>query len=452
MRKGIHKIRNLSTLLAMSLVTAGCAGTGALSEGENTVVIAMASNPQMADAIALSEEFEKEHPGINLEFVTLPVNQAHAKITVSTATQSDQFDVVMISNYQTPQWAENDWLVDLEPYIKRSEGYDADDFIPTIRESLSYKGSMHAVPFYGESSFLGYRKDLFEKAGLTMPEHPTWQQVAEFAKKLHDPAHGVSGICLRGMPGWGQNLAPLSTVVNTFGGRWFDMEWNAKLTSPEFTEATKFYVDLVQKYGEPGASTAGFSTCGTRYAQGDAAMWYDSTVMAGVNDSPAESKIVGKSGYVPAPVHKTEAGGWLYTWALGMPKSSDNKDGAWSFMRWVTSKKYAKLVGERFGWNSVPPGFRESTYQIPQYRKAASAYAQETLDAIESASQKKTMTKPVPYYGIQIVGIPEFQDLGTRVSQQISAAIAGQISVEEALARSQQYAETVGKSYQETGQ
>lgn len=452
MHRALRKFRTLSLLLAVMLVAAGCAGAGALGTSGNTVVIAIVSNAQMKDAISLSGRFEKDHPGINLKFVSLPENQARAKITMSTATQSGQFDVVMISNYEAPQWAENGWLVNLEPYIARTEGYDEADFIDSIQNSLSYQDDMYAVPFYGESSFLAYRKDLFEKAGLTMPEHPTWQQIARFAKKLDDPEHGVSGICLRGKPGWGQNLAPLDMVINTFGGRWFDMNWNAKLTSPEFTKAVKFYVNLVRNYGEVGASTAGFSTCGTRYTQGNAAMWFDATVMAGVNESPDSSTVVGKSGYVAAPVKKTESGGWLYTWSLAMPKSADHKDAAWEFMSWVTSKKYLRMVGETLGWNHVPPGTRMSTYRIPEYREAAGAYAQETLDAINAATQENTMTKPVPYYGLQFVGIPEFQDLGTRVSQQISAAIAGQITVEQALARSQQYAETVGKAYQETAQ
>lgn len=444
--------RIVSLLLATLLVATGCAGAGALGQGENTLVIAIVSNPQMKDAIKLSDRFEKDHPNIDLQFVSLPENQARAKITMSVATQSGQFDVVMISNYEAPMWAKNDWLVNLEPYINRTKGYDPKDFIDSIQNALSYKGSMYAVPFYGESSFVAYRKDLFKKAGLTMPEHPTWQQIAKFARILDDPKHGVSGICLRGMPGWGQNLAPLNTVVNTFGGRWFDMDWNAKLTSPAFTKAVKFYVNLLRKYGPPGAANMGFSGCGTLYAQGNAAMWYDATVMAGVNESPDSSTIVGKSGYAAAPVKKTEVGGWLYTWSLAIPKSSDHKDAAWEFMSWVTSKDYQRMVGETLGWNHVPPGTRMSTYQIPEYLDAAGAYAKETLRAIKSVSQQSTMTQPVPYYGIQFLGIPEFQDLGTRVSQQISAAIAGQISVETALERSQQYAETVGKSYQETAQ
>ncbi|OQO89871.1 sugar ABC transporter substrate-binding protein [Saccharomonospora piscinae] len=448
--QGGRRRRRLPLLLVAALLAVpGCAGAGALGADGGALTIAIVANPQMNDAIALSDRFEREH-GVELNFVSLPENQARAKITASTATQGGEFDLVMISNYETPQWAANGWLTDLGPYLEANPDYDADDFIPSIRDALSYEDSMYAVPFYGESSFLAYREDLFEQAGLTMPENPTWEQIAEFAAVLDDDEAGVAGICLRGKPGWGESLAPFTTVVNTFGGQWFDQDWNARLTSPEFREAAEFYVNLVREHGQVGASNAGFTECGTRYTQGEAAMWYDATVMAGTNEDPASSKVVGKSGYAPAPVMDTEASGWLYTWSLAIPASTEDKDLAWEFLSWMTDKDYVRLVGEELGWNRVPPGCRRSTYDIPEYREAASAYAQPTLDGISHANQDETMTEPVPYEGIQFVGIPEFQDLGTRVSQQLSAAIAGQQSVDEALRQSQEYAETVGESYRET--
>ncbi|GAA1023324.1 sugar ABC transporter substrate-binding protein [Amycolatopsis albidoflavus] len=439
----------LCLLAATALLVTGCAGAGALGTGGRTLVVAIVSNPQMKDAISLKGEFEQANPGIKLKFVSLPENEARAKITASTATQGGEFDVVMISNYEAPQWAANGWLENLEPHMKATPGYDEADFIPSIRQSLSYQNQMYAVPFYGESSFVVYRKDLFQKAGLDMPAHPTWQQIAGFAAKLDDKKAGIAGICLRGKPGWGESLAPFTTMANTFGGQWFDKDWNAKLTSPEFTQAANFYVNLLRDHGEVGASSAGFTECGTKYAQGNAAMWYDATSMTGTTEDPKTSHVGGKNGYVAAPVEKTQASGWLYTWSLGIPKVGKNKDDAWKFMAWMTNKEYAKKVGETYGWNRVPPGTRKSTYEIPQYKEAAKAYAQPTLDGIAAANQQKTMVNPVPYPGIQFVGIPEFQDLGTRVSQQLSAAIAGQTSVADALAQSQKYAESVGKSYQE---
>lgn len=439
---------------AVALTTA-CAGAGSLTAGSSdatTIVVAVVSNPQMTDAISLSDDFTESHPGIDVDFVSLPENESRAKITASVATGGGEFDVVMVSNYETSMWAENGWLVNLQPYADATENYDTNDFIEPVRESLSYEGDMYSVPFYGESSFLVYRQDLFDQAGLTMPEHPTWPEVAELAAAIEAELPDMDGICLRGLAGWGENLAPLNTVINTFGGRWFDEEWNAQLTSPEVREAVEFYVDLVREHGQAGAATSGFADCATRYGQGRAAMWYDATSMVNVVESPEDSVTAGLNGYAQAPVVETDASGWLYTWSLGIPSSTEHPDEAWEFVAWMTDKQYAHTVAEAYGWERVPPGSRTSTYEIPEYAEVAEAYSEPTLQAIENANQETTMADPVPYEGIQFLAIPEFQDLGTRVGQQISAAIAGQISVDEALDQAQSYAETVGGSYQEVGE
>jgi sorbitol/mannitol transport system substrate-binding protein len=427
----------------------GLTGCGAAEAGDETeLVVAIVANPQMQDAISLQDEFEEEHPDINVRFVSLPENEARAKITASVATGGGEFDVVMISNYETPMWAANGWIENLQPYIDETEGYDPDDFISSIRSALSYEGDMYSVPFYGESSFLVYNKELFEEAGVTMPAEPSWTEVQELAARLHDPENGVAGICLRGLAGWGEVMAPLTTVMNTYGGGWFDMDWNATLTSEDNQQAVSDYVDLVQDHGQPGAATSGYGDCITRYSQGQAAMWYDATAMVSTIEDPDSSTVAGQNGYVPAPTMNTEAAGWLYSWSLAIPSTSEHKEAAWEFISWMTSKEYIRLVGEEIGWERVPPGSRYSTYEIPEYQEVSEAYAEPTLTAMNNATQENTMTHPVPYEGIQFVAIPEFQDLGTRVGQQISAAIAGQITVEEALEQSQAYAEDVAAVYQ----
>ena len=434
-----------------ALLLSACAGAGDLGAGGDgvTLNVAIVANAQMSDAVSLSSRFEEDNPGISLNFVTLPENEARAKITTAVATESGQFDIVMISNYETPMWAENGWLVNLQDYAEETPAYAPDDFIPSLAQSLSKDGDLYSVPFYGESSFLMYRQDLVDAAGIEMPERPTWQEVAGFAEQLDDPEAGVNGICLRGLPGWGQVLAPLDTVVNTFGGRWFDEEWNARLDSEEFGEAVSFYVDLVQEHGQPGAASAGFQECATSYSQGSSAMWYDATSAVSTIEDPEASTVVGSNGYAQAPVVETDASGWLYTWSLAMPETTSARDEAWAFMSWMTDPDYMRLVGEELGWERVPPGSRLSTYEIPEYAEIAEAYAEPTLTALSDADPSSPTVDPVPYTGIQFVGIPEFQDLGTRVSQQITAAIAGSTSVDEALEQSQTYAETVGASYQQ---
>ena len=452
MRRALRRLCLCAAAAGLAL-TAGCAGAGSLGASKNEVTIALVSNSQMTDAQKLSTEFEKANPGTKLKFITLSENQARAKITMSTAMGGSEFDVVMISNFETPQWAKDGWLLNLSDYAKNTPGYDENDFISSLRDSLSYEGSMYAVPFYGESSFLMYRKDLFEQAGITVNQdpnyQPTWQEVGQWADKLKTDDR--AGICLRGKPGWGEVLAPLDTVINTFGGRWYDEQWNAQLDSPEVKKAVNFYVDLVKRSGELGAASTGFQECANLFGQGQTAMWYDATSAVSVLEDPKTyPELQGKIGYLPAPIVEKPNSGWIYTWALGIPKGAKNPDGAWKFISWMTSKDYMKLVGEKLGWARVPPGSRTSTYtELPEYEAISKAYGPLTLKSIESATPKKPTVQPVPYTGVQFVGIPEFQDLGTRVSQQISAAIAGQKSVDDALAQAQEYAEVVGRSYQE---
>lgn len=436
---------------ATGLLLTGCAGANtAVTGGDDTrLVVAIVSNPQMQDAMSLESEFRDQHPGIEVDFVSLPENEARAKITTSVATGGGEFDAVMISNYETRQWAEYGWLENLQPYIDGSEDYDAQDFIPSIREDLSYQGDMYSVPFYGESSFVAYREDLFEQAGVEMPKNPTWDEIAELAAELDGIEPGVSGICMRGLAGWGEMLSPFNSMLNTFGGRWYDENWNAELDSPEFQRTADFYVNLVRKHGQPGAANSGFGDCLNHYAQGRAAMFYDSTSMVSTIEDDNASTVAGKNGYAPAPVAETDYGGWLYTWTLGIPATSEHPDEAWAFLEWMTSKDYVQLVGEEYGWQRVPPGNRLSTFQIPEYQEAASDYADPMLQGIEEANPSDPGARPVPYEGIGFLAIPEFQDLGTRVSQQLSAAIAGQVTTEEALAQSQEYAQTVGDTYKE---
>jgi sorbitol/mannitol transport system substrate-binding protein len=402
------------------------------------------ANPQMQDMQKLAPEFEKANPGIKLKFVVLPENDLRQKVTTDITNNAGQYDVVTIGTYEVPIWAKNGWIASLDKNAK-SGSYDVDDLLPPIRKALSYQDQLYAVPFYGESSFLMYRKDLFQKAGLTMPDHPTWQQVQGFAAKLDDKANHVAGICLRGLPGWGEVLAPLNTVILTFGGRWYDTDWNAYLNSPPTKQAVNFYVDLVKTYGEPGAPSAGFAECLNATGQGNAAMWVDATVAASLLEDPSTSKVAGKMGYVPAPVVKTDSSGWLWAWSLALPKSSKKQDAAWKFMSWATDKEYMKLVGEKLGWTRVPPGSRTSTYQIPEYQQAAKAFAPQTLSAIQAVNVEQPGLYPQPWVGVQYVSIPEFPDLGTKVSQEISSAIAGKESVDDALTKAQQYAEKTAK-------
>jgi sorbitol/mannitol transport system substrate-binding protein len=446
--------KKLAILAAgLLLLPAGCSGAGATGGGsggsdDKTITALMVGNPQMEDIQKLTADNFTKQTGIKVKFTILPENELRDKVTQDVANQGGQYDVATVGGYEVPIWAKNGWLQELSDKANADAGYDTGDLLkPMVAALTADDGKMYGAPFYGESSFLMYNKDLFAAKGLTMPEHPTWDQVAQFAAKLNDKSKGVAGICLRGLPGWGELFAPLTTVVNTFGGTWFEKDWTPKVNAPEFKQATQFYVDLVKKYGESGAPQSGFTECLNTFGQGKAAMWYDATSAAGTLEDPKASKVAGHVGYVYAPVDKTQYSGWLWTWSWVMPKTTKKADSAWKFISWATSKDYENLVGNKLGWSRVPSGKRTSTYKIPQYQDSAKAFADVTLGSIEHADPQNPGVQPRPALGVQYVGIPEFADLGTKVSQEVSAAIAGSTTVDKALDDGQQQAEAVAKKY-----
>lgn len=440
---------SLAVTAALSLVLAGCgAGGGGSSSDTKSINVLMVGNPQMVDIEKLTKDSFTKDTGIKVKYTILPENELRDKVTQDIATKAGQYDVATIGAYEVPIWSKNNWLTDLTSYADKDTKFDKGDLIkPIVQAMTGADGKLYALPFYGESSFLMYRKDILKTKGITMPEKPTWDQVAQIAAKVDGAQPGMKGICLRGLPGWGEQFAPLTTVVNTFGGTWFDKDWTPQVNAAPFEAAVNFYVNLIKAHGEPGAAQAGFTECLNAMSQNKVAMWYDATSAAGSLEDPKVSKVAGKVGYAFAPTKVTDSSGWLWSWAWAMPKTTKKADAASKFMLWASGKDYENLVGKKLGWARVPAGKRESTYTNPDYAKAAEAFGQITLQAIEAAKPDDPGVQPRPTVGVQYVAIPEFQDLGTKVSQDIAAAIAGRGTVKEALDKGQTLAEKVAKNY-----
>jgi sorbitol/mannitol transport system substrate-binding protein len=435
----------------MVLATSGCAGAGGGGGGggggDNAISVLMVNNPQMVDLQKLTADNFTKQTGITVNYTVLPENDVRDKISQEFSSQAGQYDVASLSNFEIPIYAKNGWLAPMDDFVAKDAAFNQGDILKPMTTSLTAAdGKVYGQPFYGESSFLMYRKDVFDAKGLKMPDKPTWQQVADLAAKADGAQPNMKGICLRGQPGWGQLFAPLTTVVNTFGGTWFEKDWTAKVNAPEFKEATNFYINLVKAHGENGAPQAGFTECLNAMQQGNVAMWYDATSAAGSLEA-TDSPVKGKVGYVSAPVNKTDSSGWLYTWAWSIQKASKKQENAWKFISWASSADYEKLVGDKEGWAKVPAGKRASTYSNPEYLKVASAFAEPTKKAIETADPNNPGVQPRPAPGIQFIDIPEFPDLGTKVSQDVSAAIAGQTTVDAALDKGQAAAEQVAAKY-----
>jgi sorbitol/mannitol transport system substrate-binding protein len=401
------------------------------------LVIATVNNGHMIEMQKHTKVFEDANPGVKVKWVTLEEGVLRQRVTTDIATKGGQFDVMTIGMYETPIWAKKGWL---NP-IDTDAAYDVDDLLPAIRSGLSSDSKLYASPFYGESSMLMYRKDLADKVGVQVPEHPTWDQVTDLAAKIHDPKNGVYGICLRGKPGWGDNMAFLTTLVNTYGGQWFDTSWKPQLTTQPWKDAITFYVDLLKKYGPPGSSANSFNEILALTNEGKCGMWIDATIAASFISDPKQSKVADKIAFAQAPTKVTPKGAnWLWAWALAVPSSAKNAELAQKFVKWATSKEYVQLIAKEAGWSAVPTGTRKSTYANPEFQKAA-RFASAEKTAIDSANPNDSTLPKSPYVGVQFAAIPEFQSIGIAVGQQMSAALAGKTTVEKALETSQQAAD-----------
>jgi len=417
--------------LCIAMCTALTVSLPALAE---TLTIATVNNGDMVIMKELSDDFTKKNPGIDLEWVTFEENILRQRVTTDVATKGGQYDVMTIGTYEVPIWANRGWLLPLD---KLDANYDLDDLLPAVRDGLTVKDQLHAAPFYAESSMVMYRTDLLAKAGLTMPKEPTWKFIEKAAAAMTDKENSVYGICLRGKAGWGENMALLTAMSNSFGAKWFDEKWNPQLDSQAWYDTVNYYVSLLQKYGPPGASSNGFNENLALFQTGKCGMWIDATVAGSFISNPEDSEVADKVGFALAPDNGLgKRGNWLWAWSLAVPASTKKSDAAMKFVSWATSKEYLALVAKEKGLAKVPPGTRQSLYNNPAYMEA-SPFAQITLDSINAADPNNPTVDPVPYVGIQYVAIPEFQGIGTAVGRQLSAVLAGQMTVKEGLARSQ---------------
>lgn len=404
---------------------------------QTTITIGTVNNGDMIRMQGFTAEFEAAYPDYKLEWVVLEENILRQRLSTDIAINGGQFDVMTIGMYEAPIWGGLGWL---EPMNDLPASYDVDDILPAIRGGLSHEGTLYALPFYAESSMTMYRKDLFDAAGVSIGDEPTWQEMYEAAKAIHDPDNGIYGACLRGKAGWGDNMALITTMANSFGAQWFDMDWKPQFDQPEWKNAMEFYVDLMTNYGPPGSSGNSFNEILALMNEGRCGFWVDATVAGSFVTDPSSSKVADKMAFAAAPKAVTSKGSnWLWAWSLAVPVSSDAKEGAKAFIQWATSKDYSALVAANQGIANVPPGTRQSTYDNAEYM-AAAPFAEMTLKQILSANPNDSTLNENPYTGVQFVAIPAFQAIATDVGKQFAATLTG-TSVDDALKRSQRFAE-----------
>ena len=415
----------------ISSIAAATMLTASVAYAEN-LTIATVNNGDMIRMQGLTDDFTAK-TGHTVEWVTLEENVLRQRVTTDITTKGGAFDIMTIGMYETPIWGSNGWLVPLDDL---SADYNVGDLLPAMAGGLSHDGTLYAAPFYGESSMVMYRTDLMAKAGLEMPAAPSWNFIAKAARAMTDRSNDINGICLRGKAGWGEGGAFITAMSNSFGARWFDEDWNAQFDTREWSDTLNFFVNMMSDAGPAGYATNGFNENLSLFQQGKCGMWIDATVAASFVTNPNDSTVADSVGFALAPDNGMGVrSNWLWAWALAIPAGTQKEAAAKQFIEWATSNGYIELVAANEGWANVPPGARTSLYENANYKDIP--FAKMTLESILSADPLNSTVDPSPYVGIQFAAIPEFAGIATDVSQEFSAAYAGQQSIDEALAKAQ---------------
>lgn len=415
-----------------------------------TINLALANNP-ISQAMAKIAKDNYKAKGVTVNISVLPENDLRQKLTTEASTGGTTYDMFYIGPYEAYNWARNGWLENLEPYFKslpakRLAWYNRKDLIKGMVGSLSLSGKSYALPFYGESSFIMYNKELFAAKGLKMPDEPTWDEIYDLAKKINDPAKGIVGMTMRGTPGWGMSGAPFVTMVNAFGGRFYDLNWKATVDTAEQRAAWQMYKKILREAGQKDILSYTYNECIALMQSGKCGIYYDATSIAPPLESEG-SAVKGKVGYAMAPHQKMKSNTcWLWNWAMGInPKSTtEKKKAVFDFMLWATSRDFIKLTTELDPTgSSTPPASRASTYQLAAYKNTP--YAAMTLKALKSMDFTHPTLEPVPYVGLQYVAMPEFADWGTKMTEYLAAYVTDKMTLDEAIKRTQDLCNQVAK-------
>jgi len=311
--------------------------------------------------IELIPEFEAK-TGMKVEVDKMQYMRMRDKQLLEFSKTRGDYDVIsMVGPLQKTEYAVAGHLFPLEDFIANPdltfEGYDYDDFIKAYidvqgKVCLDCKGTdiylgggpgsdthQYAVPASSETSLFAYRKDLFEDAGFEAPD--TWDDVYKQAEYFYNNVDGVYGLTMRGQSGHQAGAAWLN-FADPWGAKIFDDEWNLAFTSPESIDVLYFIKQMVD-WGPPGIGSYDVGMADNAFLQGQAALYFDHSRIAGLVRDPSQSVVDGKVGYTITPKKKnrlSETGGF----GVSIPSNSKNKEAAWMFITWMTSIEVEKRL------------------------------------------------------------------------------------------------------------
>ena len=424
----MKKALSLLMLICMMFSLCGAAFAAeddALRAYEGTTINVMLENHPASTAIKeLIPEFE-ELTGIKVNCEILPYEEMPAKILLGFSQQSADYDIVMNDSLSMSGYVANDYIYALDDFVANdaiNQFVDLDDFVPTYINTMKRDGVLYGLPVYGESTFLMYRKDLFEEYNLEVPT--TMEELIECAKTIYEATDGeIAGITMRGQQGI-HVLYTWSGFLWGNGGRWFDEEGKMDLASPEAIEAAQVYADLLNNYGPLGYANFGWQENRLLFQEGKAAMTIDATVNGAYCEDPSESNIVGKVGYAPVPAFEgaKQYGGQhsLAVHPMYLSKFSPNPEAAFLFMSWAMSPEVQSKSMEIEPHSGVTS---LSAMESDAFQELYGAFKDGMLAALAEANPNYTPQNE------------QAQEIISRVGAAMSEVLAGTKTAEEALTK-----------------
>jgi len=391
------------------------------------ITVALRSLPETDFIVSKLAEF-KMMTGINVQIVTYPEQQLREREVIDVSTGAGAYDVLAIDSVFIPEFAKAGWITPLEPYLDPE--YNVEDISAFVRGLLSYEGKIYAGPVYSEATQLMYRKDLFEEAGLAPPQ--TMEEYEEYAKKFTRPPD-LFGVAMRGLRGNGMNIYIWSEWLWSYGGKYFDENWNPVFNSPEGVLATENYAKLLQNYGPPGVATYGWDDVQNAFTSGKVAMIIDATNFYTRIEDPTKSAIAGKIGYAVVPAGP--AGRFPGNYSLGFAisavgaKTEAERGAAAEFIKWATSQDIE--LGKALQANIISVT-RDSVFNDPAFQAKFGG------DWLTSTVESFKITDP----GYRPL-IEEWREIGDRLGIAVENVIAGIQPVQEALNEAALYAAEV---------
>ena len=412
-------------VLVMMTMIVLASGQPEISGNETTklVIAGEAGSPQFMYFKSIGPDYTAE-TGVELEFIELPHDNMHERFVQESISRSGSIDIFNADQPWISEFASRGWIECLDDMISEE---DRADFLDSAMEASSYQGRLYAIPYFIHTPIVFYRTDLFEEAGLTVPE--TWEEYRQAAIKLTNVETGVYGTIIEAK----QASEPVTHLVDWYfqnGADFIDEKGNVVVDSEAAKEVFDFLLKMMYEDGSVMPGSIGYDNADVHnlFMQGKVAMVKNWPYMYAMARDPAQSLVADDFAIARQPAGKYDATA-VWTWGFAISSSSRNKEAAWDFIEWATSSENLAAMGIQ----NLMPVPRHSAFEIV---KADETISEKDKDAILLMSE-------VLDVGRNATESPVFPSIQSEMGTVLSRIMSKQVSVEQGLSEAREALERI---------